>query len=702
MSRNKIKTILTMKKNLLTLLVLSLFSIKCLSLMAMKDTISHEVPNYSPMTFQSLNLSNIRNISRQMQLYDINSTKETYKIDSLVSISFDYEPLSGDTIETVEMIIAFDYNDSISKYTGAKGKQNYSDEYENYSKSTFDNNNRISTFIFPGYTKYDFYYDCQGRDSLWNIFNQNDSLWTLEIHADFEYEKLNDSTVIRFENWHIYTGENSILRYRNIIKYHNDKIVESVSNRYNVNLEIYHSDTTTISYNNQNQIKTLISSDYWGGKYKTVYEIDNDTLIGESFELSNETDEWILNGIGETVLCNKYYEKIQPIPGFIWDAVEDATITTILNLSFLSYGRNTESAHYDVVDENKGDLSQKVRYYYSPTSKMISTGLISGQLFVSDCDSINEISTTSTNYDNVSTDVLIKLFSETNNELMDSLFSDEDGKFKFKSVPNGKYRLEVLKDGLVQIDKCLVIVSEFQKNHINKNFVLRQTFDVVPIIDVTGETEFCEGGKTTLVAPTGYASYEWSINETVFDIEVSESGDYKVRVTNEVGCVSDWSAIQTIVVYTNPDKPTIEVNENTLTSSFSSGNQWYLESSAINDAINQKYTIEQTGNYSVQVTSDKGCMSEMSEIVNVWLTSVNDIKYQIQVYPNPTTGIIQIDGLLQNEKTVVSIFNVAGQLLEQKEINLIESIIDLSSYKKGTYYLSFNNKLKSAIKIIKE
>ena len=74
----------------------------------------------------------------------------------------------------------------------------------------------------------------------------------------------------------------------------------------------------------------------------------------------------------------------------------------------------------------------------------------------------------------------------------------------------------------------------------------------------------------------------------------------------------------------------------------------------------------------------------------------------INTFPNPTTGIIQIDGLPQDETTVISIFNVMGQKLDQKEINTENSTIDLSIYKKGAYYLSFNNNFMSAVKIIKE
>lgn len=248
-----------------------------------------------------------------------------------------------------------------------------------------------------------------------------------------------------------------------------------------------------------------------------------------------------------------------------------------------------------------------------------------------------------------------------------------------------------------------VTVSQKGCSSTSSNYeVSKKVAPTKPEIGVIGDTEFCEGGKTTLVAPTGLATYEWSNGASEFGIEVTRRGNYKVKVTNANSCTSEWSDIKTITVNDNPEKPTIDVNENTLTSSSTNGNQWYLGQAAINGATNQTYDIAQTGNYSVQVTSAKGCISEISEVVNVWLTSVNDISYQVKVYPNPTTGIIQIEGLLQNENTVVTIFNVMGQKLEQKELNTKESIIDLSTYKKGTYYLSFNNSFKSAVKIIKE
>ena len=84
-------------------------------------------------------------------------------------------------------------------------------------------------------------------------------------------------------------------------------------------------------------------------------------------------------------------------------------------------------------------------------------------------------------------------------------------------------------------------------------------------------------------------------------------------------------------------------------------------------------------------------------------TNTNNLSnHIINIYPNPTTGIIQIERLLQNENTVVCIYNVMGQKLKQIKIKETSKTIDISTYKKGTYFLSFNNSFRSAVKIIKE
>jgi hypothetical protein len=85
------------------------------------------------------------------------------------------------------------------------------------------------------------------------------------------------------------------------------------------------------------------------------------------------------------------------------------------------------------------------------------------------------------------------------------------------------------------------------------------------------------------------------------------------------------------------------------------------------------------------------------------LTSVkNNIKFVQKIYPNPTTGLLQIEGLPENDITMISIYSTLGQIIEQIAIVNSNATINLTHYKKGIYYLRFNNNFNSAIKIIKE
>ena len=58
-----------------------------------------------------------------------------------------------------------------------------------------------------------------------------------------------------------------------------------------------------------------------------------------------------------------------------------------------------------------------------------------------------------------------------------------------------------------------------------------------------------------------------------------------------------------------------------LTSSAASGNQWYKDGVAINGAVNQTYTANQTGSYSAKVTIT-GCTSLASNIIAVTVNPI--------------------------------------------------------------------------------
>jgi hypothetical protein len=71
----------------------------------------------------------------------------------------------------------------------------------------------------------------------------------------------------------------------------------------------------------------------------------------------------------------------------------------------------------------------------------------------------------------------------------------------------------------------------------------------------------------------------------------------------------------------------------------------------------------------------------------------------IRIYPNPANDIINI--LTDGNEYEVKIYNVAGSLVKEIIINDSNTVIDLSSMKKGMYYLQFVDN-KASIRTVKK
>jgi hypothetical protein len=118
-------------------------------------------------------------------------------------------------------------------------------------------------------------------------------------------------------------------------------------------------------------------------------------------------------------------------------------------------------------------------------------------------------------------------------------------------------------------------------------------------IEANGATTFCSGQSLTLSAPDGW-DYLWSNGETTQQITVAASGNYKVTVTDTLGC----SSISNIIPVTvDPVQiPTLTVTGDT---TFCAGGSVLLTSSAAtaylwsNGASTQSITVTESGNYSV-------------------------------------------------------------------------------------------------------
>lgn len=215
-----------------------------------------------------------------------------------------------------------------------------------------------------------------------------------------------------------------------------------------------------------------------------------------------------------------------------------------------------------------------------------------------------------------------------------------------------------------------------------------------PIITPNGSTTFCQGGSVTLDAGAGYTTYSWSNGETSQTINVTVSDSYSVIITDDNGCLAS-SSISQVTVNPLPATPVITQNGTILSSSASSGNQWYFNGNIINGATLQNYTVTQVGNYSLTVTDINSCASS-SSVLTIISTLLESLSYageaekEIRIYPNPCNGEFNIEfsGKKPGFKAAeISIYNVIGEKIYSEKMfnpNLFLLDIDLSV---GIYYL---------------
>ncbi|WP_162426285.1 HYR domain-containing protein [Pontibacter pudoricolor] len=150
-----------------------------------------------------------------------------------------------------------------------------------------------------------------------------------------------------------------------------------------------------------------------------------------------------------------------------------------------------------------------------------------------------------------------------------------------------------------------------------------KTAPSAPVVTVVDN---CNGTSTLSTDAAG--TLLWSTGESASSITVTEAGTYTVTTTVN-GCTSAAGS-GTANPKTTPAKPTIAAQSGTsacpgstvtLTSSATTGNQWYRNGVLLSGATNQSFTASESGSYTVIVTAN-GCSSTASESLAVTIEDV--------------------------------------------------------------------------------
>ncbi len=234
-----------------------------------------------------------------------------------------------------------------------------------------------------------------------------------------------------------------------------------------------------------------------------------------------------------------------------------------------------------------------------------------------------------------------------------------------------------------------VTITDAGGNSGSASVTIIQTGSSGTVSLTADKTAMCSGDSAMICAPAGYTSYQWNNGLTSQCIYAKLAGNYYVTAVDAGNCTVTSSAMG-ITVYPLPPV-SISVNGDTLTAYNSVTYQWYLNNVPIPGATSNVYIATQSGDYSVAVSDNNGCISYSTKVTLV--TGINDLKSGegLKVYPNPLqTGrwIVECGNDLLGGKAEV--FDDAGKLVYKSVISNSKSeiAIDVSP---GVYLLRINS-----------
>jgi hypothetical protein len=161
--------------------------------------------------------------------------------------------------------------------------------------------------------------------------------------------------------------------------------------------------------------------------------------------------------------------------------------------------------------------------------------------------------------------------------------------------------------------------------------------------------------------------------------------DLKIK---SAGCASASRLAVTV------SKPVITQAGNTLSSNFSSGNQWYLDGKAIAGATAQTYMPLQSGNYQLNVTLSSGCVLQSDNFIYalIALHPGTDTDIGLVTFPQPSNKQLNVVFTVKTAGPLtLSLINSAGKTTysatQTAAAGNFSTVINVGDKAAGTYVL---------------
>ncbi|KAF0233165.1 MAG: peptidase m36 (fungalysin), partial [Prolixibacteraceae bacterium] len=289
----------------------------------------------------------------------------------------------------------------------------------------------------------------------------------------------------------------------------------------------------------------------------------------------------------------------------------------------------------------------------------------------------------------------------------------------------------VVNDGSLSSDPVSVLVTVKQ---VNKAPVASagsgQTVDEGTIVTLDGSASTDPDGNTLTylwTAPTGITLSSVSAAKPTFTApEVNSDTQYSFTfVVNDGSLSSDPVSVLVTVKQVNKtpvanagsgqtvDEGTIvtldgsastDPDGNTLTYQWTAPTGITLSSTSAAKPTFMAPEVKQDTTVTFTLVVSNGLTNSVPSIVSILVMNVINTTVEFSgmddfnIYPNPSDGIFNIDGLNGSKQNVIEIYTIDGKLIKQKKSNSVKEMIDISNQISGTYLLLINKKVFKIIK----
>jgi hypothetical protein len=208
-------------------------------------------------------------------------------------------------------------------------------------------------------------------------------------------------------------------------------------------------------------------------------------------------------------------------------------------------------------------------------------------------------------------------------------------------------------------------------------------------------------------------TYNISINNTTATMNVTACGSYTGPSGNNTWTVGDsyldkipnylgCDSLITINLTINPLPNTnVSQNMNMLTSAAISSTYQWLDcdngNAPIAGATNPSYTAMASGNYAVEVTNNGGCVDTSACKEVVMVNTVNVFENAIEMFPNPSQGVVQVDLGETYQNVMISVTDAVGKVIFNKNyVQLNKTTLNLEA-DHGIYFVKIIAGKESAV-----